>query len=222
MLGYIEGNIISKTTETSQVVVLSQGVGYELTLSKHLLESVHVGSSGVFWLHTHVREDAFTLFGFRSEPEKKLFRILIGVSGLGPKTALSLLSEHGSQKLVKLILEKRISEIAEASGVGKKLAERLCLELSGKLEKLAWIQLMPTPQTLEATPELSAEMQLRVDLNSALQHLGYQQAHIKTILDKVLGRVENKSDGFESLLRKALSEISGRNPPLNSQEAGVV
>ncbi|NBY20989.1 Holliday junction branch migration protein RuvA [bacterium] len=150
MLGFIEGKIISKSIETSQAVVLCAGVGYEITLSKQTLEMTHVNSNVSFWIHTHVREDALILFGFFSEAEKQLFRILIGVSGLGPKTALSLLSEHGPEKLIQLIVHKRISEIAEAPGVGKKLAERLSLELSTKLGKLAWIQAMPQSEMAES------------------------------------------------------------------------
>ncbi len=210
MLGFIEGKVISKSLETSQAVVLCSGVGYEVSLSKQTLEIIHLNSNVSFWLHTHVREDIFILFGFQSEAEKQLFRILIGVSGLGPKTALSLLSEHGPEKLIQFIIHKKISEIAEAPGVGKKLAERLSLELSTKLGKLAWIQAMPQTEMAESSVALSKEDEIREDLTSALANLGYSVGQIKNTLDRMFLRENNNSLGFEVLLRMALKEISGR------------
>jgi Holliday junction DNA helicase RuvA len=218
MLGFIEGKVISKSIETSQAVVLCSGVGYEVTLSKQNLEITHLNSNVSFWIHTHVREDVFILFGFYSEAEKQLFRILIGVSGLGPKTALSLLSEHGPEKLIQLIVHKKISEIAEAPGVGKKLAERLSLELSTKLGKLAWIQAMPQTELAEAPVALSKEDQVREDLTSALVNLGYPAGQIKNTLDRMLIRENGNSLGFEALLRMALKEISGRAVASSTQE----
>src|SRR4051812_29844725 len=103
MLGFVEGKVISKNIETSQCIVLCHGTGYELSLSKKTLDIVTVGETRSFWLHTHVREDLLVLFGFDTETEKLFFRVLLSVSGLGPKTALSLLSEHGAAKLSQLI-----------------------------------------------------------------------------------------------------------------------
>lgn len=222
MLGFVEGKVISKSIETSQAVILCSGVGYELTLSKQTLETTHLNSNASFWIHTHVREDALILFGFYSEAEKQLFRILIGVSGLGPKTALSLLSEHGPEKLIQLIIHKRISEIAEASGVGKKLAERLTLELSTKLGKLAWIQAMPQTEMAEVPTTLSKEDQIREDLTSALANLGYPTGQIKNTLDRMFLRENLAGLGFEALLRTALKEISGRNVSSSTQENSLV
>ena len=222
MLGFIEGKVISKSIETSQVVVLCSGVGYEVTLSKQTLEITHLNSNLSLWLYTHVREDAFILFGFYSEAEKQLFKILIGVSGLGPKIALSLLSEHGSEKLIQLIIHKRTSEIAEASGVGKKLAERLALELSTKLSKLAWIQAMPQVEMADTPTTISKEDQVREDLTSALANLGYSTGQIKNTLDRMLLRDNTAELRFEDLLRMALKEISGRAVSSATQENSLV
>jgi Holliday junction DNA helicase RuvA len=174
------------------------------------------------WLYTHVREDALILFGFFSEAEKQLFKILIGVSGLGPKIALSLLSQHGPEKLIQLIIHKRTSEISEASGVGKKLAERLVLELSTKLSKLAWIQSMPQVETSIAPVILSKEERVREDLISALSNLGYSVGQIKNTLDRMFLREDTMGLGFEALLRTALKEISGRAVSSSTQENSLV
>ncbi|MBM4302897.1 MAG: Holliday junction branch migration protein RuvA [Deltaproteobacteria bacterium] len=222
MLGFIEGKVISKSIETSQLVVLCSGVGYEVTLSKPTLEITHVNSSVSLWIYSHVREDAFVLFGFFSEAEKQLFKILIGVSGLGPKIALSLLSQHGPEKLIQLIIHKRSSEISEAAGVGKKLAERLSLELSTKLSKLAWIQSMPQVETSTAPAILSKEEQVREDLTSALSNLGYSIGQIKNTLDRMFLREDTIDLGFEALLRTALKEISGRTVSSSTQESSLV
>lgn len=220
MLGYLQGKIISKNTDTSTAVLLAGPVGYEIMFSKKTFEMITPQSDYSLWLHTHVREDAFILFGFLSELEKSFFRVLLGMSGLGPKTALSLLSEHGPERLCQLILEKKTSEISSAPGVGKKLAEKLVIELGSKVEKLQWVtQLEKFNQEVGSTV-VAPSRQLRDDLNSALINLGYQQNHIKTALDRLF---ENKEAGFdfETGLRFVLAEISGRrNTTREAERAG--
>jgi len=196
MLGFIHGKVISKNFESLHCVVLTQGVGYEILTPKRLLEKLTPSGEISLWLHTHVREDIFALYGFESENEKLFFRLLLSVSGLGPKTALSLLSEFGTDTLIELILGKRITEISKAPGVGKKTAERLVMELTSKLEKVAWSKPSTTPSST------------RDDLFSALTHLGYQPTQIKFALDKVMASPEK---AFEVLLKNALQELSNRN-----------
>lgn len=196
MLGFIQGKIISKNAENLHCIVLAQGVGYEVLVPKRYLEKINLSGEVSLWLHTHVREDIFALYGFESENEKVFFRLLLSVSGLGPKTALSLLSEFGADTLIELILGKRITEISKAPGVGKKTAERLVMELTSKLEKVAWSK--PT----------CAPGSIRDDLFSALSHLGYQPMQIKGALDKVMASEEK---AFEVLLKNALKELSNRN-----------
>ena len=207
MLGYIEGKIISRNADQNQCTVLSGGVGYEISLSKRTAEGLLPNESRAFWIHTHVREDVLVLFGFATETEKQFFRILLSVSGLGPKTALSLLSEHGAEKLSGLIISKEVSEISTAPGVGKKLAERLVLELASKLEKLSWVTQIEK-QTIGPKAAPSAKKQLREDLLSALLHLGYQPNQIKTTLDKMFENNETHTLKFETCLKDALKEMS--------------
>ncbi len=221
MLGFIKGKLISKHEDTLQGIVLAHRVGYEISFPKNLFERLTVGEIVGIWLHTHVREDALTLFGFASEAEKYFFRILLGVSGLGPKTAMSLLTEHGADKLFRLILNKDADAISEAQGVGKKLAQRLVLDLSGKVEKLALIQMAATKEPLAAKSAevLSPKRQLREDLSSALLHLGYAPNQIKGTLDKMFDKDDIEKAGFESCLKGALKEMSGRLPASESFHA---
>lgn len=205
MLGYLEGKILSKNEDGRQCVVLCQSVGYELTLAASHFDALQTGAQGVFHVHTHVREDQLTLFGFATESEKQFFRVLIGVSGLGPKTALALLSAHGADRLVRLVANKEIEGIAEAPGVGKKLAQRVVLELQGKLEKLAWTTgaLLRAPESAASSPAVTT---LRDDLDSALQHLGYSPQLVQRTLDKL----DLDESGFEVSLKEALKQLSGR------------
>ncbi|MFM8268617.1 MAG: Holliday junction branch migration protein RuvA [Pseudomonadota bacterium] len=208
MLGFIQGKLISKNLENLHCVILTQGLGYEIIVPKRSLEKLSASSEVSLWLHTHVREDILALYGFESENEKIFFRLLLSVSGLGPKTALSLLSEFGTDTLIELILGKRIGEISKAPGVGKKTAERLVIELVGKIEKLSWA----TGNSMLASPAESKTpkglIQTREDLFSALTHLGYLPHQIKSALDRAMAS-EEKS--FEMLLKLCLKDLSNRS-----------
>lgn len=211
MLGFIHGKVIARNIESLQCVVLCSGVGYEVLIPRRSLEKFSLSNEVSLWLHTHVREDVLALYGFESENEKYFFRLLLSVSGLGPKTALSLLSEFGSDTLVELILGKRIGEISKAPGVGKKTAERLVMELTGKIEKLSWSRETVSVSSSSDQKTTSGLMQTREDLFSALTHLGYQPHLIKTALEKVMS---SEDKAFENLLKLALKELSNRS--LNS------
>ena len=217
MLGYLEGKLLTKNPDTLQGIVLSGHVGYEITVPKTLFETLVPETSVTFWIHTHVREDQLVLFGFAAEAEKQFFRVLLGVSGLGPKTALSLIGEHGAEKLVQLIAHKDTDAISEAPGVGKKLAQKIVLDLASKVEKLAWLDKLPrtVSSAAPARPILSPERQLREDLSSALANLGYHPQQVKNTLDKMFDRDDTAAQGFASCLKTALQEMSGR--PVTTQ-----
>ncbi|NBX77116.1 MAG: Holliday junction branch migration protein RuvA [Proteobacteria bacterium] len=186
-------------------------MGYEILVPRRSLEKLSNASEVSLWLHTHVREDILSLYGFESENDKLFFRLLLSVSGLGPKTALSLLSEFGTDTLVELILGKRIGEISKAPGVGKKTAERMVMELVGKIEKLSWAKESSILARTDESKMTSGLMQVREDLFSALTHLGYLPHQIKSALDRAMA-AEEKS--FEPLLKLCLKELSSRS--LNS------
>jgi Holliday junction DNA helicase RuvA len=211
MLGFIQGKLISKNLENLHCVVLAQNLGYEILVPKRSLEKLSLHSEVSLWLHTHVREDILNLYGFDSENEKLFFRVLLSVSGLGPKTALSLLSEHGTDSLIELILGKRVGEIAKAPGVGKKTAERLVMELAGKIEKISWAKdYSALAQNLNSKMPTGL-LQIRDDLSSALTHLGYLPQQIKIAVDKVMASVPENERAFESLLKLSLKELSNRS-----------
>lgn len=201
MLGFIKGKVISRAEDGSHCVLLAHRLGFEIILPASRGLGITVGDIREFWLHTHVREDVLALYGFESDSERQFFRMLLGISGLGPKTALALIGTHGIQRLVDLIGEKRASEIAEAPGVGKRLAERLVLELSGKAERLALFA--------SASPRVTppVRMKLREDLSSALLNLGYPSNSVKGALDSLFESRSFEGVEFEEVLKASLKEI---------------
>ncbi len=205
VLGFIKGKVIARTEEGNQCVVLAHRLGYEVTVPQSLGEGISIGENREFWLHTHVREDVLALYGFSTDAERQFFRVLLGVSGLGPKTALALIGQHGVARLVQLILEKKPLDISKAPGVGKKLAERIILELSGKVEKLSFLAHLKQP--LARANALASGNKLRDDLSSALLNLGYPQHSVKGVLDALFTGVDFSEMEFETALKRTLKEI---------------
>jgi Holliday junction DNA helicase RuvA len=211
MIGYLNGKILSKNFETSACTLLCGQVGYEILVPSPKLETFEIGTEIGFWIHTHVREDTLTLYGFQIETEKFFFRLLLSVSGLGPKTALSLISHHGSETLTRLLIQKDSDGLSQAPGVGKKLAQKLVIELSSKIEKISWIEELKTKEKLQSVRlQEPQHTQLKVDLVSALMNLGFAPAVIKPVVDNMESRSAFEKENFEDCLRLALSELSGR------------
>jgi len=210
VIGFVRGKVLSKSLTNTSCVVLAVNVGYELTVSARLFEALRLDQEVSLWLHTHVREDILALYGFPSDEEKQFFRVLLSVNGLGPKHALSLLSEHGWEKLAHYILTKNTAAISEAHGVGKTLAQRIVLDLSAKMEKLALVTQPLTAPITDHAPIADLESSLRDDLLSALSHLGYQPNQIKGTLDRLFDDKSLEKLGFEASLKRALAELSGR------------
>ncbi|MCB0404041.1 MAG: Holliday junction branch migration protein RuvA [Bdellovibrionales bacterium] len=211
MIGFLRGKLLSKNPENLQCVVLAQDVGYELTLHKKLFLNLIPDAEVSLFVHTHMKESVFAFYGFASEEEKQFFRVLLSVSGLGPKSALSLLGEHGAQPLAQLILQKNSAEISRAQGIGKKTAERIVLELKTKVEKLAWLSKIQ--DNLRHNPESEAptlSQSLREDLSLALVHLGYQPNQFKQTLDSFCEKEDLGKVSFEAALKRLLADLSGR------------
>lgn len=187
MIAYLKGKIFE--TQENNLIIDVQGVGYEVMVSKNTLEDMFIGADSALWIHTHVREDAFHLFGFSSKVEKHLFESLIKVNGIGPKLAIQILSGASLEQIIRLIESEDIKGLCLLPKVGKKIAEQMILSLRGKL-------------VLEAPSEVSAT---KMELQSALGHLGFKNSDI----EKALMKVEQNTP-FESQLRHALSILGGQ------------
>jgi Holliday junction DNA helicase RuvA len=206
MISCLKGELFHKSPE--KVTILVNGVGYEVFLSSTSLEKLPQLGEDVF-LHTftYVREDTLTLFGFADTDEKKMFLLLINVSGVGPKLALSILSGIRPVDLARAIATKDVMRLTGLSGVGKKTAERLCLDLKDKVGIIAGGD--------EDLPEFAAGSQVEgskeKDVISALVNLGYPQSRAYIALSEVKRRIAPESVAemrVEELIRETLRSLA--------------
>jgi Holliday junction DNA helicase RuvA len=194
VIAHLSGALFEKHLQ--RLVVDVGGVGYELHVPLSTLYVVgDVGATVALHVHTHVREDALQLFGFATTLERTLFERLIGISGIGPKVALAVLSGIEPAELVRAIRHGDLGRLTSIPGVGKKTAERIVIELRDRL---------PPGLAPDAAP--GGVDDVRADVVSALGNLGYQRAAAEKALDRVLGRTADK--GFEPLLREVLKELA--------------
>lgn len=199
MIGYLRGKILEK--QPNQVILEAAGVGYDVQIPISTYTSLpDVGGTVALRIHTHVREDALTLFGFATPEEKALFERLISVSGIGPKLAVTVLSGVTSSDLVTAIRNSDVQRLIRIPGVGKKTAERIVLELKDKVAAVDAAG-KPVPGA-EAGPALSA---LDHDVLSALQNLGCSRASAEEALRKVKER--GAPEAFEPFFRAALALV---------------
>jgi len=197
MIARLFGRIADK--QPNRLIVDVAGVGYDVQvpLSTYYVTS-EVGGEMALRIHTHVREDQLSLYGFATDLELMMFEKLIAVSGIGPKVALSVLSGIEPRDLAGAIRRNDLARLTAIPGVGKKTAERICVELRDRL-----------PKAIEAAPA-SPEDSLREDLVSALANLGYHRQAIDKVLDKAASAKASASQAprFEDLLRAALKDLS--------------
>jgi Holliday junction DNA helicase RuvA len=210
MIGYLKGKVVAKNPETQQAVILSFRVGYELMFPAQLFDRLVLGNNVELWVHTHVREDVLALYGFATESEKHFFRLMLTVSGLGPKSSLALLSEHGTERLAHYIRGSDPTSLSSAPGIGKKLAQKIILELQPKMEKLAWIALAQAPHEKIRSSSIPSAHPLRDDLASALLNLGFAPTIVKPAIERIFEREDAEKDGFETCLKLALKEMNVR------------
>jgi Holliday junction DNA helicase RuvA len=193
MIARLFGRVAEK--QPNRLIVDVSGVGYDVQVPlSTFYVSADVGGEMALRIHTHVREDQLALYGFASDLELSMFERLIGISGIGPKLALAVLSGIEPRELAGAIQRNDIARLTAIPGVGKKTAERICVELRDRI-----------PKAIDAAAASPADS-LRQDLASALVNLGYHRQAIDKSLDKLLsGSVEPR---FEDVLRSALKELS--------------
>ncbi len=202
MYAFIEGQVVEKSNNT--LVLLAGGVGYLLNCSMSTI-SAAPKTGDVMRCHTwlSVREDAMELFGFASKEEKTLFLALIGVTGVGPKMALALLSTLSASDLRLAIIMEDDKTLARAPGVGKKIAQRITLELKDKLGQFESSGGAAAPaQNAPAAPAAADNF---AQAMAALTGLGYTPAEARDALQKI----ENKNAPADELLRLALRSMAG-------------
>jgi len=196
MIAWLKGRLLEK--HPTRLVLDVHGVGYDVAVPVSTFYAV--GEPGVdvtLRIHTHVREDAIALFGFLSPFELQVFERLIATSGIGPKLALAVLSGIEAGDFVAAVQRNDVSRLTRIPGVGKRTAERICLELKDKLP--------PAIEAGAAATSTAAPNTLRDDLVSALENLGYHRSAVDKVLDRQLA--SDDSPPFEAALRAALREL---------------
>jgi len=197
MIAHLRGTLLEKHPNT--VLVDVHGVGYEVTIPVSAFSSLPEKDQPVaLHIHTHVREDALSLFGFVNASDKALFEKLITVSGIGPKLAITTLSGLASADLVNAIRSGAIEQLVRIPGVGKKTAERMVLELRDKLD------LAGLPERALATPKPSFSA-TEEDVISALMNFGANRASAEAAVIKA--RSGSESNDFDPLFRRALKLV---------------
>jgi holliday junction DNA helicase RuvA len=192
MIAYLKGILARKTP--GLVVIDTGGVGYAVTIP--LSTFFKLGESGgpvELLIHTHMTDSALSLFGFATEEEREIFQKLIGISGIGPKLAMSVLSGIEVSELEDAIRRADVARLSLVPGIGKKTALRITMELQDKIEKKEKI--------LAAKDDPEKE-----DLISTLMNLGFRRKEIERTVDLVVAA--HSADGFEKMLRECLKRMS--------------
>ncbi|MFO0665287.1 MAG: Holliday junction branch migration protein RuvA [Polyangiaceae bacterium] len=189
------------------LVVDVGGVGYEVTAPLGSVGRARREPDGRahFYVHTHVREDAFTLFGFADEVDRHAFRALISVSSIGPKTAIGILSALPTAELANAIANKELSKLTSISGVGKKTAERLVLELRDKLSATTGVVVAGAAAPVSA-PGKGTKGGTGGVLSGALVKMGYRVVEADRAVEQLGDRVQ--TEPLDVLLREALKLLA--------------
>ena len=197
MIAHLRGKLLSKLPH--QAIVEAAGVGYDVAISVSTFTALPAESSEVaLHIHTQVREDTLALFGFLTRDEKRIFERLITVSGVGPKLAITILSGLSTERLVSAIRGQDHAMLVKVPGVGKKLAERLVVELKDKLEDMA-----------VAAPAMQAAGPAADDVLSALVNLGYSRPAAQKAIETAVAKDKSVGEDFEHLFRGPL-QLFGR------------
>jgi Holliday junction DNA helicase RuvA len=193
MIAHLRGRLISK--HPNQAIVEAGGVGYDVAITIPTFSDLPaVGGEVALHIHTHVREDAIALFGFLRADEKQLFEKLITVSGIGPKLAITILSGMPTADMVGAIRSNDHARLTRIPGIGKKTAERMCVELRDKLDAFGTQQAVATVSAVEE------------DVISALTNLGYQRALAEKAVERAVASAGR--DNFDAIFRAALGVMA--------------
>ena len=192
MLAYLQGKIINKSN--NYVIVENQGLGYLVFVSESLYNELILGEEKEFYLHHQVREDQSDLYGFKTLADLELFSLLITVSNVGPKTALGVLSIASTSDIKEAIIRGDADLLTKVSGIGKKTAERLVLELKSKLLRLG-ATLSDESGQLASSDEIDALMTLGYNLNEA-----------RTALQAVDPQISDSGERVKQALKKLVKQ----------------
>lgn len=196
MIAHISGTLAQKIP--GEAIIDVGGIGYQVFIPLNVFYGLpEIGAAVTLQIYTHVREDALQLFGFQDPAEKQLFLLLLGVSGIGPKLAVNILSGIPTQELSRALKEGDQVRLVAIPGVGRKLAERMIVELKDRFATLA-------PAGAESA-KADGSSQLLLDAVSALVNLGYKRPEAEKMVREVLKKGDHS---LENVLKETLRRMS--------------
>lgn len=202
MIAFLSGKLLEK--EANLVIINVGGVGYEVVIPLSTFYDLgEIGEDVSLRVYTYVREDALQLFGFKTVRERELFLLLISVSGIGPKSAITALSGMSADEIIGAIRQNNLARLNSIPGVGKKTAERLVIELRDKIAKLSAVS--SEEMKAEGVPQLSGD-DVFDDAISALVNLGYQRSAAEKALQMAMK--EGTEMSVQKLLRRSLQLLA--------------
>ena len=199
MISFLRG--IVHTLSIEYAVIDVNGVGYLVYLTRGAFSKLSLGADVSLVTEMIVREDSMTIYGFKDEDEREFFRLLFNVTGIGPKTALAILSEFSAESLILAISTFDVKTLTKAPGIGRKTAERIALELRDKVAKYSK---HADDEEYLSVPSVSDTSNKAYDAVLALMSLGYTQSESEYIVRKVKGDLEDPA----AIVRAALADIS--------------
>lgn len=199
MIAYISGALVS--AGENYIVIDNHGMGYRIFVSGKFLEHIPAyGTQIKIYTHMYIREDELTLYGFHSEEELSVFRILIGISGVGPKVAMAILTALTIQELQLAVISEDAKTISKANGVGAKGASRIILELKDKLKMEDMMDAAYEQSIVQDTQDLNVAR----DAILALVNLGYSNSEAALAVKKI---GDTSQMDIESILKAALKKL---------------
>ncbi|MEE3121261.1 MAG: Holliday junction branch migration protein RuvA [SAR324 cluster bacterium] len=201
MIAYLEGRVLL-SGKGMLVIKTDSGVGYKVHVTQPLLSEYGPSDDIALHTHTHVRDDELTLYGFAVQEEKDWFEMLIKTTGVGPKLGLAILSALPVSQLTDAVLKDNMAAFSQVSGIGRKTAAKLCLDLRDHLKNG---RLSVSVESRSANPvDSGIPVDEDRELASALKNMGYQEREIR----QVLHQAGDREDSFEVRLKKALSLLA--------------
>lgn len=197
MIAYVKGVLDTKTN--AYVIIDVQGIGYRVFMPSKSIESLgETGEIVKVYTYYYVREDNISLYGFSSNEELRMFELLISVSGIGAKSAITMLSEISPSSFALAVISDDVSKLVKIQGIGKKTAARIILELKDKLK---------TESAMEESEEISTVTEKESDEGeavAALQVLGYTRKEI----EKAFEKLDTKNLGLEEIIKQGLKYLA--------------
>jgi len=195
MIDYIKGQIVELTP--TELILENAGIGYSILISLQTYEAFQLKTQAVAYIHHYIREDEELFYGFATKDERELFRLLIGVSGIGVASARMMLSTLTSEEIRQAILSEDVNKIKSVKGIGLKSAQRLVLELKDKIVKGEG----SAETALFAAPNSA----LVEEVTTALVMLGFSKANISKVLPAILK--DNPNAKVEDIIKAALKRL---------------